>query len=172
MAHSVQQNNSILREHCVSTDPGKYPRVPTFSQWQEELSVSGEEKLQKGSYLQVGTMNQEVAEPGAVPNSLPVSLSGGSIVFEASTQTPTTEVLDEPIFTSKACSLKKSGHSVSALENIHRMRQHGQVTKVHSLARVSCFFLVSFSEFENFLLLFLNVSVRFALVSEHQKCLK
>lgn len=50
-----------------------------------------------------------------------------SIVFEASTQTPTNEICDSPLFTQKGYCLKTTGHSYQALTNIHRMRQHGQV---------------------------------------------
>lgn len=50
-----------------------------------------------------------------------------SIVFEASTQTPTNEVCDSPLFTQKGYCLKTTGHSHQALTNIHKMRQHGQV---------------------------------------------
>lgn len=52
-----------------------------------------------------------------------------SVVFEASTQTPTSEHCDSPMFTQKGYCLKTSGHSHLALSNIHKMRQHGQVLK-------------------------------------------
>ncbi|XP_074039485.1 kelch-like protein 17 isoform X1 [Leptinotarsa decemlineata] len=53
-----------------------------------------------------------------------------SIVFEASTQTPTNEIYDSPLFTTKGYCLKSSGHSNQALTNIHRMRQHGQLCDI------------------------------------------
>lgn len=53
--------------------------------------------------------------------------SASNIVFEASTQTPTNEPCDSPMFTQKGYCLKTNGHSVQALTNMQRMRQHGQV---------------------------------------------
>lgn len=51
-----------------------------------------------------------------------------NIVFEASTQTPTTETCESsPLFSQKAYYLKTDGHSFTALNNIHKMKQHGQV---------------------------------------------
>lgn len=78
-------------------------------------------------------MNNDLVEPGVAPDRLhlpespSIASGGGSIVFEAATQTPTSEGLDSPLFTNKGYCLKTSGHSVQALGNIQRMRQHGQV---------------------------------------------
>lgn len=56
------------------------------------------------------------------------SLSINSVVFEASTQTPTNETCDSILYTQKGYSLKTTGHSYHALTNIHRMKQTGQVS--------------------------------------------
>ncbi|XP_066257660.1 kelch-like protein 17 [Euwallacea similis] len=80
-------------------------------------------------------MNNDL-EPGVVPDRLPLPESPGtasgssSIVFEASTQTPTSEGFDSPLFTNKGYCLKTTGHSTHALGNIQRMRQHGQLCDV------------------------------------------
>lgn len=57
------------------------------------------------------------------------SSNTNSIVFEASTQTPTNEQCDSPLFSQKGYCLKTSGHSNSALINIHKMRQNDQVNR-------------------------------------------
>ncbi|CAH0549759.1 unnamed protein product [Brassicogethes aeneus] len=67
-------------------------------------------------------MNSE-AEITAEETSKP---SGSSIVFEASTQTPTNEVCDSPLFTQKGYCLNTKDHSTLALNNIQKMREHGQ----------------------------------------------
>lgn len=51
-----------------------------------------------------------------------------NVVFEASTQTPTTETCESPLFSPKGYCLKTDGHSHTALNNIHKMKQHGQVS--------------------------------------------
>lgn len=51
-----------------------------------------------------------------------------NILFEASTQTPTNEQCDSPLFTHKGYCLKTTGHSTHALTNIYKMKQHGQVS--------------------------------------------
>lgn len=53
--------------------------------------------------------------------------SGCSVVFEASTQTPTNETCDSPLFTQKGYCLNTKDHSVLALGNIYKMKEHGQV---------------------------------------------
>ncbi|CAH1118683.1 unnamed protein product [Phaedon cochleariae] len=53
-----------------------------------------------------------------------------SIVFEASTQTPTNEIPCDILFNQKEYSLKTCGHSNQALTNIHRMRQHGHLCDI------------------------------------------
>ncbi|XP_050302489.1 kelch-like protein 17 [Anthonomus grandis grandis] len=81
-------------------------------------------------------MNNDIGEPSTAPYRLqlpdsPGSASGGSsIVFEASTQTPTSEALDSPLFSTKGYSLRNASHSVHTLGNIQRMRQHGQLCDV------------------------------------------
>ncbi|XP_030759639.1 kelch-like protein 17 isoform X1 [Sitophilus oryzae] len=80
-------------------------------------------------------MNNDLPETGAVPDRLqlpdsPGQATGSSIVFEASTQTPTSEGLDSPLFTNKGYCLKTTGHSAQALGNIQRMRLHGQLCDV------------------------------------------
>lgn len=55
------------------------------------------------------------------------SISSTNVVFEASTQTPTTETCDSPLFSQQRYCLKTDGHSYNALNNIHKMQQHGQV---------------------------------------------
>lgn len=52
-----------------------------------------------------------------------------NIASEASTQTPTNEQCDSPMFTQKGHCLKTNGHSNLALSNIQKMRQHGQVNQ-------------------------------------------
>lgn len=52
-----------------------------------------------------------------------------NVVFEASTQTPTAETCESPLFSPKGYCLKTNGHSYTALNNIHKMKQHGQVRK-------------------------------------------
>lgn len=62
------------------------------------------------------------------------STSSTNVVFEASTQTPTTETCDSPLFSQQGYCLKTDGHSNNALNNIHKMKQHGQVkAKRHKL---------------------------------------
>ncbi|XP_056633615.1 kelch-like protein 17 isoform X1 [Diorhabda sublineata] len=56
--------------------------------------------------------------------------ASSNIVFEAATQTPTNELCDSPLFTQKGYCLKTSGHSVQALTNIHKMKQHGQLCDI------------------------------------------
>lgn len=79
-------------------------------------------------------MNSESEEtedkPQASPKSETSSTSGAStgVVFEAATQTPTSEHCDSPLFTQKGYCLKTTGHSNNALTNIQRMRQHDQVS--------------------------------------------
>lgn len=53
--------------------------------------------------------------------------SPSSVLFEASTQTPTDEQCDSPLFTQKGYVLKTNNHSTTALVNIHKMRQNEQV---------------------------------------------
>ncbi|XP_044764254.1 kelch-like protein 17 [Coccinella septempunctata] len=53
-----------------------------------------------------------------------------SVVFEASTQTPTNEQCDSPFFTQKGYCLNTADHSNHALNNIQRMRQHGQLCDI------------------------------------------
>lgn len=61
-----------------------------------------------------------------LPSASSTSTTG--IVFEASTQTPTSENCDSPLITQKGhYSLTTSDHSNNALTNIYKMRQHGQV---------------------------------------------
>lgn len=50
-----------------------------------------------------------------------------NVVFEVSTQTPTTEMRESPLFTQRGYCLKTNGHSHTALNNIHKMKQHGHV---------------------------------------------
>ena len=54
------------------------------------------------------------------------SVTAGTL-FEASTQTPTSEQCDSPLFTEKGYCLKTAGHSNSALRNMYKMKQNGQV---------------------------------------------
>lgn len=51
-----------------------------------------------------------------------------NILFEASTQTPTNEHCDSPLFTPKGYCLKTNDHSNHALTNIYKMKQLGQVS--------------------------------------------
>ncbi|KAK4877917.1 hypothetical protein RN001_010423 [Aquatica leii] len=54
-----------------------------------------------------------------------------SVVFEASTQTPTSENCDSPLVSPKGnYSLTTSDHSNNALTNIYKMRQHGQLCDI------------------------------------------
>lgn len=69
----------------------------------------------------MSTGDPDVPEENLVPPST-------SVVFEASTQTPTNETCDSLLYTQKGYCLKTSGHSYHALTNIHRMRQNGQVS--------------------------------------------
>lgn len=62
---------------------------------------------------------------------VPFTPPSTSVVFEASTQTPTNETCDSILHTQKGYCLKTTGHSYHALTNIHRMKQSGQVSSVH-----------------------------------------
>ncbi|XP_025834257.1 kelch-like protein 17 [Agrilus planipennis] len=65
------------------------------------------------------------------PEELTLPTTNPSIVFEASTQTPTNETCDSPIMTAKGhfC-FSTSEHSTNALTLIHKMRQRGQLCDV------------------------------------------
>lgn len=67
--------------------------------------------------------SEEVDEKPSVPSS-----STNNIVFEAATQTPTSEQCDSPMFSQRGYCLRTSGHSSNALVNIHKMRQNDQVS--------------------------------------------
>ncbi|XP_065168992.1 kelch-like protein 17 [Atheta coriaria] len=56
--------------------------------------------------------------------------SPSSVLFEASTQTPTDEQCDSPLFTQKGYVLKTNNHSTTALVNIHKMRQNEQLCDI------------------------------------------
>ncbi|CAG9861996.1 unnamed protein product [Phyllotreta striolata] len=53
-----------------------------------------------------------------------------SVVFEASTQTPTNELCDSPMFNQRGYCLKTAGHSAQTLMNIQKMREHGQLCDI------------------------------------------
>lgn len=50
-----------------------------------------------------------------------------NVVFEASTQTPTNEESDSPVFAQKGQLHKSVNHCETALTNIYKMRQNRQV---------------------------------------------
>lgn len=72
------------------------------------------------------TQETEKTPPSPTPSTS--TLNTTSVVFEAATQTPTSEQCDSPLFTQKGYCLQTTGHSCHALTNIHKMRQHDQVT--------------------------------------------
>jgi hypothetical protein len=57
----------------------------------------------------------------------PTSAPTVNVVFEASTQTPTNEDCESPLFTQKGYCLKTAEHSHNALSNIQKMKHQGQV---------------------------------------------
>nr|CAH7766918.1 unnamed protein product [Callosobruchus chinensis] len=71
----------------------------------------------------VGSSTEEKPSPASTPST-------SSVVFEASTQTPTNETCNSPLFSQKGYSLKTSGHSHHALTNIQKMRQSGQLCDI------------------------------------------
>ncbi|KAF5283994.1 hypothetical protein FQR65_LT13628 [Abscondita terminalis] len=74
-------------------------------------------------------MNSEIEELQLATTSTTTPTSG--VVFEASTQTPTSENCDSPLVSPKGnFSLTTSDHSNNALTNIYKMRQHGQLCDI------------------------------------------
>lgn len=72
---------------------------------------------------------QETTTIKVIPLTTTTTTANPNVVFEVSTQTPTTETCESsPLFSQKGYCLKTDGHSFTALNNIHKMKQHGQVT--------------------------------------------
>ncbi|GJQ83409.1 hypothetical protein Trydic_g14191 [Trypoxylus dichotomus] len=66
----------------------------------------------------------------SVEPSCDAATSSTNVVFEASTQTPTNEHCDSPLFTPRGYCLRTNDHSNHALMNIYKMKQHGQLCDV------------------------------------------
>ena len=64
-----------------------------------------------------------------LPLPSPTTAQAINVVFEASTQTPTNEDCESPLFTPKGYCLRTAEHSSSALSNIQKMKQQGQVCR-------------------------------------------
>ncbi|CAH1380709.1 kelch-like protein 17 [Tenebrio molitor] len=60
----------------------------------------------------------------------PTSAPPVNVVFEASTQTPTNEDCESPLFTQKGYCLKTAEHSHNALSNIQKMKHQGQLCDI------------------------------------------
>lgn len=73
-------------------------------------------------------MSCEAEEVVEKTTSSPPAPNTNNIVFEAATQTPTSEQCDSPMFSQRGYCLKTSGHSNNALINIHKMRHNDQVS--------------------------------------------
>nr|CAI5856197.1 unnamed protein product [Callosobruchus analis] len=87
------------------------------------MSSIEQDVLDAGAGGIVSSSTEEKPSPASTPST-------SSVVFEASTQTPTNETCDSPLFSQKGYSLKTSGHSLHALTNIQKMRQSGQLCDI------------------------------------------
>lgn len=72
----------------------------------------------------------------------PNSSAPVNVVFEASTQTPTSEECASPLFTPKGYCLKTAEHSSNALSNIQKMKYQGQVCIFYYFVKIKKFLRV------------------------------